>query len=67
MYVIRIQAKPKSLSYFPANWPRITDNVIMLATKDSFQFDQLKRHNKVVHLTQLDLVSGEISVYSSQQ
>lgn len=67
MYVIRIQVKPKTLSSFPQNWARVSSDVLSLMTKDSFQFNQLQRHKNVLHLTQLNLVTGEISCYSSFQ
>lgn len=65
MYVLRIKVQDKCLPDFPNNWTRVTSTVLAVMTPDAFLFDQLRRNKKVVHLTQLNLATGEILQYSS--
>lgn len=66
-YLLRIVIESRSRAEFPYNWPEAETNVLVTLHKDDALFNQLSRNKKVVHLTQLNLATGEILLYSSTQ
>lgn len=66
-YLIRVEIASKSRAEFPRTWAEAAPNVLVHLTKEAFQFEQLSRNTNVLHLTQINLATGEISLYSSTQ
>lgn len=68
MYLLRVVAKPKHLSHFPKPWIKVTDVIVVAVLKDGpYWFANLKRQKYILHITLTNLVTSEISCYSSTQ
>lgn len=66
VYVLHLVLHPGAHYEIPDNWTRVADDLIIARTYDGAWYNRLKMHPKIfAHITQINLATGEISVYSS--